>query len=175
MRTALAWILTRVTVSVSYIDNTCITTFISRRSLSIMLTDRFTKNGIFDVVLIYLFILSFNWNHFEMRLLNLRIIFYLLRTFCPHLGRVFFVCVCCFFFHNVSAKYHLWPSSGDLPRPRIGILGIPLQDSSFLSEVAVKHMKKTRGEIWPKRTERRNNTQKKQNKKKTKMRTKSPQ
>ena len=28
----------------------------------------------------------FNWNHFEMRLLNLRINFYLLRTFCPHLG-----------------------------------------------------------------------------------------
>ena len=35
--------------------------------------------------------LSFNWNHFEMRLLNQRINFYLLRTFCPHLGRVFFV------------------------------------------------------------------------------------
>ena len=32
--------------------------------------------------------LSFNWNHFEMRLLNLRINFFfnLLRTFCPHLG-----------------------------------------------------------------------------------------
>ena len=28
----------------------------------------------------------FNWNHFEMRFLNLRINFYLLRTFCPHLG-----------------------------------------------------------------------------------------
>ena len=28
----------------------------------------------------------FNWNHFEMRLLNLRINFYLLRTFCSHLG-----------------------------------------------------------------------------------------
>ena len=29
----------------------------------------------------------FNWNHFEMRLLNLRInFFYLLRPFCPHLG-----------------------------------------------------------------------------------------
>ena len=31
-------------------------------------------------------IIIFNWNHFEMRLLNLRINFYLLRTFCPHLG-----------------------------------------------------------------------------------------
>ena len=28
----------------------------------------------------------FNWNHFEMSLLNLRINFYLLRTFCHHLG-----------------------------------------------------------------------------------------
>ena len=31
-------------------------------------------------------ILVFNWNHFEMRLLNLRINFYLLWTFCPHLS-----------------------------------------------------------------------------------------
>ena len=50
-----------------------------------------------------------------MRLLNLRINFYLLRTFCPHLGNF----LCCFFFNYVSAKFHLWPSSGDLPRPRI--------------------------------------------------------
>ena len=28
----------------------------------------------------------FNWNHFEMRILNLRINFYILRTFCSHLG-----------------------------------------------------------------------------------------
>ena len=49
------------------------------------------------------------------------------------------------------------------------ILGIRLQDSAFLSEVAVNHLKKARGEIWPKRSERRNNT------KTTKMRTKSPQ
>ena len=44
-----------------------------------------------------------------------------------------------------------------------------LQDSTFLSEVAVNHLKKARGEIWPKRCERRNNT------KTTKMRTKSLQ
>ena len=43
----------------------------------------------------------------------MRINFYLLRTFCPHLGGFLFVC--CFFFHYVSAKFHLWPSSGDLP------------------------------------------------------------
>ena len=35
---------------------------------------------------------------------------------------VFFLC--CFFFHYVSAKFHLWPSSGDLPRPRIGMLSL---------------------------------------------------
>ena len=32
--------------------------------------------------------------------------------------------MCCFFFHYVSAKFHLWPSSGDLPRPRIGMLSL---------------------------------------------------
>ena len=46
-----------------------------------------------------------------------------MRTFCPHLGRLFF-CVCCFFFHYVSVKFHLWPSSGDLPRPWIGMLSL---------------------------------------------------
>ena len=30
----------------------------------------------------------------------------------------------CFFFHYVSAKFHLWPSSGDLPRPRIGMMSL---------------------------------------------------
>ena len=35
------------------------------------------------------------------------------------------------------------------------LLGIRLQDSSFLSEVTVNHLKKARGEIWPKRSERR--------------------
>ena len=49
------------------------------------------------------------------------LIFYLLRTFCPHLDRFF---LCCFFFHYVSAKFHLWPSSGDLPQPRIGMLSL---------------------------------------------------
>ena len=44
----------------------------------------------------------------------------LLRTSCPHLGSFW----CYFFFHYVSAKFHLWPSSGDLPRPRIGMLSL---------------------------------------------------
>ena len=36
----------------------------------------------------------------------------------------FFFFLCCFFFHYVSAKFHLWPSSGDLPRPWIGMLSL---------------------------------------------------
>ena len=36
----------------------------------------------------------------------------------------FFFCVCCFFFHYVSAKFHICPSSGDLQRPRIGMLSL---------------------------------------------------
>ena len=54
----------------------------------------------------------FSWNQFEMRLLNLRIIFknfYLLRTF--FLILVVFVL---FLLHYISAKFRLWPSSGDL-------------------------------------------------------------
>ena len=50
----------------------------------------------------------------------MRINFYLLRTFPPHLGSF----LCRFFFHYVSAKFHLWPSLGDLPRPRIGMLSL---------------------------------------------------
>ena len=77
------------------------------------------------------FSLSFNFSsvvgwdnkvhNFSCSLFFLRISFYLLRTFCPHLGRVF---LCCFFFHYVSAKFHLWPSSGDLLRPWIGMLSL---------------------------------------------------
>ena len=50
-------------------------------------------------------VIVFNWIIFEMRLLNLRINCYLLRTFCPHLGRFL---LCFFFFHYyISAKFHL--------------------------------------------------------------------
>ena len=72
------------------------------------------------ILVILYFTLVFNWNHFEMRLLNLRINFYLLRTFCPHLGSFCVVSS----FHYVSAKFHLWPSSGDLPRPWIGMMSL---------------------------------------------------
>ena len=84
-------------------------------------------------------------NNFEMRLLNLRINFY----FC---GR----------FVLISVVFVLF-----LLSLRFG--QISPQDSAFLSEVAVNHLKKARGEIWPKPSERRNNT------KSTEMRTKSPQ
>ena len=53
-----------------------------------------------------------------------------------------------------------------ISRLKTSILGIRLQDSAFLSEVALNHLKKARGEIWPKRSEKRNNT------KTTKMRKK---
>ena len=51
----------------------------------------------------YVWLFVFNWNHFEMRLLNLRINFYLLRTFCPHLDSFFFFCLFFFFFGVVSS------------------------------------------------------------------------
>ena len=69
-----------------------------------------------------------------MRLLNLRINFYLLRAFCPHLDRVFFV------------PSHYFGGRSD-------------------------YLKKARGEIWPKRSEKK---QEQKKKKTTKMRTKSP-
>ena len=55
-----------------------------------------------------------------MRFLKLRNNFYLLQTFFSSSWEF----LCCFFFHYVSAKFHLWPSSGDLPRPRIGMLSL---------------------------------------------------
>ena len=89
---------------------------------------------------------------------------------------VFFLC--CFFFHYVSAKFHLWPSSGDLPRPRIGMLSLVTISpviSAFHScclshhvfdqvnlwpawvgfETAIFWQCSPGGEIWPKRSERR--------------------
>ena len=72
--------------------------------------------------------LSFNWNHFEMRLLNLRNNFLFIANFLSSswlfFFLFFFLCVYCFFFHYVSAKFHLWPSSGDLPRPWIGMMSL---------------------------------------------------
>ena len=62
---------------------------------------------------IYIYIIVFNWNHFEMRLLNLRIIFFI---HCGPFVLILVVFLCCFFFHYVSDTFHLWSSSCDLPR-----------------------------------------------------------
>ena len=78
-----------------------------------------------------------------MRLLNLRINFYLLWTFV-----LILVVFCCFFFH--CNRQQLWKSviTGDT----VTRLIIPIQGHGK------NHLKKARGEIWPKRSERRNNT-----------------
>ena len=58
-----------------------------------------------------------------MRFNDVMINFYLLRTFVLILVDIFFFFfLCCFFFHYVSAKFHLWPSSGDIPR--IGMMSL---------------------------------------------------
>ena len=62
--------------------------------------------------------------------------FNLLRTFCPHLSSFFVL----FILHYVSAKFHLWPSSGDLTA------------TSDRNAESCK-LKKAKGEIWPKRRE----------------------
>ena len=63
----------------------------------------------------------FNWNHFEMRLLNLRInFFYLLRTFCPHLSSFCVVSSFTTFRPNFTSGL----LQVILPRPRIGMLSL---------------------------------------------------
>ena len=65
----------------------------------------------------------FNWNNFEMRLFNLRIIFifYLLRTFCPHLGSFFVLFLLSLRFGQISPlAFFRW----FLPRPRIGMMSL---------------------------------------------------
>ena len=66
-----------------------------------------------------IFVIVFNWNHFEMRLLNLRINFYLLRTFCPHLGSFCVVSSFTTFRPNFTFFRRFF-----LPRPRIGMLSL---------------------------------------------------
>ena len=82
--------------------------------MRLILQDRFCVEDIPDVCMVRFKFLAklpldhiaqpvvyivFNWNNFVMRFLNLRIVFfYLLRTFCPHLGsfRGFFCVVSSF-------------------------------------------------------------------------------
>ena len=70
----------------------------------------------------FLFSFFFNWNHFEMRLLNLRINFYfhLLRTFCPHLGSFGVV----YSFTTFRPDFTSGLLQVILPRPRIGMLSL---------------------------------------------------
>ena len=92
---------------------------------------------------------------------DVRINFYFLRTFCPHLGSF----LCCFFFHYVSAKFHLWPSSGDLPRPRIGMMSLVT-----VSPVITAFHSCLSHHVFGRNVLKEETTQKT-----TKMRTKSPQ
>ena len=55
--------------------------------------------------------ISQNWTN-----IYLRINSYLLRTY--------FLILVVFYVVSSSAKFHLWPSSGDLPRPRIGMMSL---------------------------------------------------
>ena len=88
-------------------------------SLFLQFYPMFSRNGksLFGKFSLFVFI----GNPFEMRLLNLRINFLLLRTFCPHLGSFF--CCCCIFslrfgqistvaFFSLFIDYHLIWSSG---------------------------------------------------------------
>ena len=68
----------------------------------------------------YVSVIVFNWNHFEMRLLNLRINFYLLRTFCPHLGSFCVVSSFTTFRPNFTSGL----LRVILLRPRIGMLSL---------------------------------------------------
>ena len=52
------------------------------------------------------------------------LIWELIFIYCGLFVLILVVFLCCFFFHYVSAKFHLCPSSGDLPRPRIGMLSL---------------------------------------------------
>ena len=52
------------------------------------------------------------------------LIWELIFIYCGLFVLILVVFWCCFFFHYVSAKFHLWPSSGDLPRPQIGTMSL---------------------------------------------------
>ena len=52
------------------------------------------------------------------------LIWELIFIYCRLFVLIFVIFLCCFFLHYVSAKFHLWPSSGDLPWPRIGMMSL---------------------------------------------------
>ena len=59
--------------------------------------------------------------------------------------------LCCFFFHYVSAKFHLWPSSGDLPRSRIGMLSLVTVSPVFTAfhSCCLSHHVFDQVNLWP--------------------------
>ena len=89
-----------------------------------------------------------HWCHYLNRYFIIwELILYLLRTFYPHLGS-FCVVSSSLRFGQISAlAFFRWLAW------RQYFLGIRLQDSAFLSDVTVNHLKKARGEFWPKRSE----------------------
>ena len=48
----------------------------------------------------------------------------LIFIYCGLFVLILLVFLCCFFFRYISDKFLLWPSSGDLPQPRIGMLSL---------------------------------------------------
>ena len=99
-----------------------------------------------------------------MRLLNLRINFYLLQTFCPHLGSFLLCVVFVLFLLSLRKKRFTWSKTwcdrqqlwkAVITGNTVTRLIIPIRGRGK------NHLKKARGEIWPKRSERRNNTKKK--------------
>ena len=59
--------------------------------------------------------------------------------------------MCCFFFHYISAKFHLWPSSGDLPRPRIGMMSLVIISPVIIAfhSCCLSHHVFDQVNLWP--------------------------
>ena len=72
------------------------------------------------------------WHINHCRLFNTKSIFIHINFYLSLIGIILrwgfliweLIFIYCGLFHYVSAKFHLWPSSGDLPRPRIGMLSL---------------------------------------------------
>ena len=96
----------------------------------------------------------------------MKINFYLLRTFCPHLGRFFLLLL------FLLTKFRPNFTSGLLQVINRNYRGYGYKTQHSSPRVTINHLKKVRGEIWPKCSEKK---QQQHQKEITKMRTKSPQ
>ena len=75
----------------------------------------------------------------------------LIFIYCGLLVFLLEVFLCCFFFHYLSVKFNLWPSSGDLPRPWIGMLSlvtVSLVITAFHS-CCLSHHVFDQANLWP--------------------------